>query len=187
MSESTRRRLLTLGATVTLAAGGCSPQTAARAPLPPPPHIVDVTITDYQFAYNPFIHAGRVVFSGHNVGLVPHTIRLFPIDDSTPRRRAAARHQTHLPSAFRGGHGSDLAGAMPSPWISSAANAISCWISTAGPTAPFTPSRAWIASSERDRRVPADSPRHTAVASIFIWRSPASSRQRSLRLLPSYP
>lgn len=64
--------------------GGCSSHAASVAPLPPPPQIVDVTISEYHFAYPPAVHAGRTVFVGRNVGRVAHTLRLFPVDDSTP-------------------------------------------------------------------------------------------------------
>lgn len=67
-----------------LAASGCSAGQVARAPLPPPPQIVNVTVTDHRFAYNPAIRAGRVVFSGHNLGRTDHTMRVFPMGDDWP-------------------------------------------------------------------------------------------------------
>lgn len=84
-------------------AGGCSSQPAARGPLPPPPQIVDVTITEFHFAYNPVINAGRVVFVGHNAGHVAHTMRLFPIDDSVPPVDAQLHGTKRIfPRAFGG-------------------------------------------------------------------------------------
>lgn len=69
---------------VALAAVGCSSAQATRAPLPPPPQVVHVTIDDHHYAYGSPIHAGRTVFVGHNVGRASHTILLYMVGDDLP-------------------------------------------------------------------------------------------------------
>ena len=50
-----------------LVLAGCasSPTGVVRSPLPPPPQIVHVTITDHHYAFDAGIHPGRTIFVAH--------------------------------------------------------------------------------------------------------------------------
>lgn len=91
MRDSTRRRLgghgagrpsWALGALALLAAS-CGGQSK-EAPLPPAPRVVDITMRDYSYDYNPRIPRGRVVFRAHNLGRRPHEIVLVPLPSNFP-------------------------------------------------------------------------------------------------------
>lgn len=64
--------------------GGCSGERPSQAVLPPPPHLVDVTMNEYGFVYNKDIPAGRVVFTVTNVGRIAHRLSLLPLADDFP-------------------------------------------------------------------------------------------------------
>lgn len=82
MTPPTPGRLAGLVAAAVVTAGCAS--HPARAALPPPPQIIQVTISDDHYAYNPLIHPGRVVFNSRNVGRVAHTILIAPVSDDYP-------------------------------------------------------------------------------------------------------
>lgn len=76
-------RPLSLLAAVGLLAAGCRARPT-RAALPPPPQIVELTISDTHYAYNPKIHPGRTVFVCRNLGQVTHTALLIPVGEDFP-------------------------------------------------------------------------------------------------------
>ena len=78
------RLMLPVVASTAVALAGCSSSHHVRAPLPPPPQVVHVTITDQHYQFDAGIHAGRTVFVAHNTGRAMHSIQLFPVADDVP-------------------------------------------------------------------------------------------------------
>lgn len=61
------------------------PQPApVRTPLPAAAPVVDVTMSEYAFDYDPAVPPGRVVFRARNMGSIPHRITLFSLADDVP-------------------------------------------------------------------------------------------------------
>lgn len=62
---------------------GCSSAAGGRA-LPPPPPVVDVRMTEYQYAYVPEVPSGRVVFRARNDGRIDHEVLLLELTEEFP-------------------------------------------------------------------------------------------------------
>ena len=78
------RLLLPVLTGTAMALAGCSASREVGAPLPPPPQVVHVTVTDHHYDFDADIHAGRTVFVAHNTGRAVHSIQLFPVADDVP-------------------------------------------------------------------------------------------------------
>lgn len=72
-----------LGAVLLLSS--CQSPTGASVPaLPPGPQVVQVTMTEYGFSYNPAIAAGRVLLRVRNTGTVVHSLNMLPLTEDIP-------------------------------------------------------------------------------------------------------
>lgn len=83
------RARLVLAAAVGLCAvlllTSCQPSPpASAADLPQGPQIVEVTLTEYAFTYDPKITAGRVLFRVRNTGTVVHSLNMLPLTEDIP-------------------------------------------------------------------------------------------------------
>lgn len=58
--------------------------SASGAPLPEASPIVDVTMRDNRFDFNPAIPSGQVVFRVHNDGKVAHELEMIPLQADIP-------------------------------------------------------------------------------------------------------
>lgn len=74
--------VLALGAAVM--ATSCQGSPARAAPLPAPPAVVDVTMSEYRFEYPPVVPSGRVVFRVRNAGQVEHQLELLHLSEEFP-------------------------------------------------------------------------------------------------------
>lgn len=72
------------GLTIALLATSCADGESSKAPRPPPPHVVDVTMEEYRFEYDKDVPAGRVVFNVLNAGQVSHRLSLLPLAEDLP-------------------------------------------------------------------------------------------------------
>jgi len=66
------------------AVGVSCDRQAPPAPLPPPPAVVDITMRDYEFRYDPDIPPGRVVFRVRNAGPSAHEVDLVSLPEDMP-------------------------------------------------------------------------------------------------------
>lgn len=76
----------------------CRPEVAA--PLPPPPAIVVLTMTEYQFGLDKPVPRGRVVFRVQNKGRRSHLVRLFPWPEDLPPIAEHLKGQERRPISF---------------------------------------------------------------------------------------
>lgn len=70
-----------VAALVAAALGACAP---ASGTLPPSPPLVEVTLSEYDFAYDAPVPSGRVVFEVTNAGGTDHELALVPLPDDLP-------------------------------------------------------------------------------------------------------
>lgn len=63
--------------------GACISRGSAGA-LPAPSQLVDVTMRDYRYDFEPPSRPGRAVFRARNAGEVSHELRLLPLSDDIP-------------------------------------------------------------------------------------------------------
>ena len=77
------RRRATGMALAVVVLGAC--QTSSSEPaLPPGPPVVEVTMREYGFEYNPEVPSGRVVFRLVNAGRLAHQPDLIPLIEALP-------------------------------------------------------------------------------------------------------
>lgn len=74
---------LVLWALITCVVASCG-GSASGAPLPPPPAVVDVRMTEYRFEYPQIVPSGRVVFHVTNAGKELHDLVMVPLPDEDP-------------------------------------------------------------------------------------------------------
>lgn len=66
-----------------VALASCS-RAGTGAPLPRPPAVVDVRMTEYRFDYPPVVPSGRVVFHVTNTGKELHDMVMVPLTEKDP-------------------------------------------------------------------------------------------------------
>ncbi len=76
--------LMVGGVAVLMVTGGCRALAAPEVPLPEPPHVVVVTMTEYEFQFDGDIPAGHVVFEFVNEGRLEHRPTLLGLPDDLP-------------------------------------------------------------------------------------------------------
>jgi len=67
-----------------LLAGGCNARGGSSSSLPVGAPVINVTMRDYHFDYDPVVAGSQVVFRVHNAGRTPHDLVLLPLPDDLP-------------------------------------------------------------------------------------------------------
>lgn len=71
-------------AAIAMATTSCRGGETTSAPLPKPPPVVGVTLSDYRFEFDSEIPAGRVVFRFMNAGAEAHRPSLLALEENFP-------------------------------------------------------------------------------------------------------
>lgn len=75
----------------------CSAAGGRNLPLPTGPAVVDVSMLENRFEYNPTVPSGRVVFRVTNVGREDHRLALLPLPDNIPPIDQQLRSPSRMP------------------------------------------------------------------------------------------